>query len=151
MPSLAEIGERIGIPQEALAELLELPIVADAIRVAGENPNWSPNSIWKGVGRPTLYKDSTGLDLDPLFVELAKRRELATRATDGRVILDRHMRPGPITAGLMHRAENVARRRFAVIQEVERLMTNHYAEPVSMEKAKMLLREELKISEGGEL
>lgn len=150
MPSLAEIGVRIGIPTDALAELLELPIVADAIRVAGENPHWAPNSIWKGVGRPTLYKDSSGLDLDPLFVELAKRRELATRS-DGRINLTRLTHAGPITAGRLQKAESVARRRYEIIREVERLMTNHHAEPASMEKAKMLLREELKISEGGEL
>lgn len=150
MPSLAEIADGIGIPADALVELIELPIVGDAIRVAGENPNWSPNSIWKGVGRPTLYKDSTGLDLDPLYVELAKRRELATRS-DGRINLGRLTNAGPITAGRLQKAANLARRRYEVIREVERLMTHHYAEPVSMEKVKMLLREELKISEGGEL
>lgn len=150
MPSLAEIGEAIGIPAQALAELIELPIVADAIRVAGENPHWSPNSIWKGVGRPTLYKDSTGLNLDPLYVELAKRRELATRS-DGKVNLARLTHAGPITAGRLRKAESIARRRYEIIRKVELLLTNHFAEPTSMREARTLLRRELEVSEGGEL
>lgn len=146
MPTLAEIGKRIGIPAEALEDLIELPIVADAIRVAGEQPHWAPDSIWKGVGRPTLYTESNGLNLDALYLELTKRRELTTRATDGAVIRDRLS--GPLSTGLLMKAENVARRRLDVIDRAYDLLTNRPHEPGVLTEVRALLGAEL---EKGEL
>lgn len=148
MASLAEIGERIGIPQDDLAELIELPVVADAMQSAAENPNWAPNSIWRGIGRPTLFTDSKGLDIDSLRTELVKRRELATRTTDGKIIEQRHGHP--MSMGRMKKAESIARRRFDVIREVHRLFRNHYAEPQSMARVRDLLEAEMIKSEGSE-
>lgn len=151
MPSLAEIGERIGIPHLDLVELIELPIVGEAIQAAGENPNWTAKTIWKRVGRPTLYTDSGGLNVDPLYVELRKRRELATRS-DGRVNLERLVQAGPITAGRLRRTEDISQRRLEVIMEVDRLLRDHAFEPASMQRAKNFLGVELEKAKGaGEL
>lgn len=140
MATLAEIGVRIGIPAEALEDLIELPVVADAIRVAGENPHWKPNSIWKGVGRPTLYTAGTGLNLDALYLELTKRRELATRATDGRLVPNRLAGLGPISVGRLQKAEQIARRRLAVIEQTYQLLNQ---QPADLHQAATVLRAEL--------
>jgi hypothetical protein len=150
MPSLAETGDRIGIPEDDLAELIELPVVAQALQTAAENPNWAPNSIWRGVGRPTLFTDTKGLDIESLRVELVKRRELATRTTDGKIVPERF--GSPVSTGRLQKAQNIARRRLEVIYEVATLLEKHPHEPQSMAKARNYLGSELeKARQGGEL
>jgi hypothetical protein len=154
MATLAETGERIGIPTELLEDLIQLPIVVQALHSAAENPSWAPRTIWKGVGRPTIYVGEE-LKIEQLQIELDKRRELATRTTDGRIIPERM--GGPLSTGRMQRAEAVAKRRLAVIAEVDNLMGDHYpyakpyAESSSMVRVKFLLKQELELSEGREL
>jgi hypothetical protein len=142
MGTLVEVGERIGIPADDLAELIELPVVASAMQTAAENPHWLARTIWKKVGRSSLYRESTGLKIESLRVELVKRRELATRTTDGEIV---------ISPGRLRRAEKVARRRHEVISKAERLLTHHFHEPRAMEEARNILRLELQESEGMEL
>lgn len=150
MATLAEVGGRIGIPDDDLAELIELPIVAQALQTAAENPNWAPNSVWRGLGRPTLYTDHSGLDIVSLRMELVKRRELATRTTDGKIIPERL--GSPVSTGRLQKAERIARRRLEVIFKVEELLRDHPHEPQSMTKARNYLGAELeKARHGGEL
>lgn len=148
MASLADLGRRIGIPESELAELIELPVVAEAMQIAAESPNWAPRGIWRSVGRPTVFKESSGLDLFALRAELTKRRELATRG-DGKIVTERFGHP--VLMGRLQRAEEVARRRFDVIRRAERLLAQHYAEPLAMAEVKRLLAEEIKRSEGSDL
>lgn len=148
MTSLAETGERIGIPTDLLEDLIELPIVAEALHSAAENPNWAPKSIWKGVGRPTIYVGDE-LKVDQLQVELMKRRELATRTSDGKIVPERL--GSPLAMGRMQKAETVAKRRREVIEHVHSLLLNHAHEPLKMVEAKTWLETEIAKSTGGDL
>jgi hypothetical protein len=140
MSSPADLGERIGIPSERLEELLQLPIVTRALVVAAEHPDMTASGVWKSVGRPTLYKEGR-LDLDALLVELAKRTNVMTRNSDGKII---EQRAGhPMIMGRLKLAESQAQRRIGVIYEVEDLLTKHSHEPQAMNRAREILRTEV--------
>lgn len=140
--TLVQIAEKIGIPRDSFEELIQLPIVARAITVAADKPSFPPSSVWKAVGRPTLWKNG-GLDIEALEVELAKRLELATRS-DGKIV---DQRLGyPVLQGRAQKAEAQATRRLAVIERVYELMKNHYAEPSSMQEVKDILTKEIQVS-----
>jgi hypothetical protein len=117
-PTLVQIAERIGIPRDRFEELIQLPIVARAITVAADKPNLAPGSVWKAVGRPTLWKNpridkDAELDVEALEIELAQRLELATRS-DGKVV---EQRLGyPILQGRLQRATQDATIRFNLIE-----------------------------------
>jgi hypothetical protein len=148
MATLAETGERIGIPTDLLEDLIELPVVAEALHSAAANPEWAPRSIWKGVGRPTIYLGEK-LKIEQLQMELVKRRELATRTSDGRIVPERL--GSPLATGRMQKAETVAKRRREVIEHVHGLLMNHAHEPRKMDEAKTWLETEIAKSTGGDL
>jgi hypothetical protein len=148
MATLAETGERIGIPTDLLEDLIELPVVAEALHSAAANPNWAPKSIWKGVGRPTIFEREK-LKVEQLQMELVKRRELATRTTDGRIIPERH--GSPISTGRLQKAETIARRRLQVIVKLSELMKRPH-EPRAMKEMDDWVKAELEKAKGaGEL
>lgn len=156
MASLAEIGERIGIPPDRLEDFIELPCVAQAIQTAAENPTWAPASVWSGVGRPTYYpRKATALDLKGLEQEKVKIQGLTTRQEDGEVVWNRLA--SPLATGRMQRAEKIARRRLGVIATAEDSLRQYIALQGEaslhehLAKARAVLNEEMRRSEGGEL
>lgn len=58
---------------------------------------------------------------------------------------------GPITAGRLSKAENIARRRLDVIRQAERTLRGEGSYFGDTEKARRMLEAEMKASEGGEL
>lgn len=150
MATLAETGERIGIPTNLLEDLIELPVVAEALHSAAANPNWAPKSIWKGVGRPTIFEREE-LKVEQLQMELVKRRELATRTSDGKIVPERM--GSPISTGRLQRAEVIAKRRLEILVKVDRLMMEHarLPDPNKLLTVRALVGAEVEKAERGEI
>lgn len=143
--TVAQVASRIGIPAEKLEDLIELPLVSEALVLARDNPNMRAESIWATLDLPTI--DPDGLDIQQLERELAALRNLATKGDGSRVPLDTRSLH-PMLKGRLELAERQAERRLHIISEVHELMTNHYAEPQSMDRVKKLLTEEINFSGG---
>lgn len=137
--TVAEVAQRIGLPLDKVADLIELPEVSAALIFAGESPEAAPERIWALAELPVI--DPDGVDIERLEWRLDAARRLAQKGDGSQVPVGQAAR-----ASAMRRAKEVAERRLQVIEEVHALMTNHYAEPQSMEKVKKLLRDELKRS-----
>jgi len=141
--TVAQVASRIGIPPEALEDLIELPLVSEALVLARDNPNMRAESVWATLDLPVI--DPDGLDIPKLERELAALRNLATKGDGSRVSLDARALH-PMLKGRLKLAEGQAERRLDIILRVHELMTNHYAEPQSMDMVKELLTNEINFS-----